>query len=107
VILEVAILNIVPGEEVRFQDDFGRAQSIIASMKGYASHQLQRCIETPSRYILLVQWQALADHTGFRESPRYQEWKNLLHHHYHPFPAVEHYELIFSSDGLLHTGGTQ
>ena len=97
-ILEVAILNIVDGEEERFQDDFGRAQSIISSMQGYVAHQLQRCIETPSRYILLVTWETLEDHTqGFRGSPQYQEWKKLLHHYYDPFPEVEHYEAIFSS----------
>ena len=97
-ILEVAILDVVNGEEDRFQDDFGGAQSIISSMNGYIAHQLQRCIEKPSRYILLVKWETLEDHTeGFRGSPQYQEWKNLLHHYYDPFPVVEHYEAIFSS----------
>ena len=97
-ILAVAILDIVHDEEDRFQDDFRRAQSIISSMKGYVAHQLQRCIETPSRYILLVKWETLEDHTeGFRGSSQYQEWKNLLHHYYDPFPEVEHYEAVFSS----------
>ncbi len=97
-ILEVAKLDVIPGEEARFQDDFRRAQSILSSMKGYISHQLQRCIETPSRYILLVRWETLEDHTeGFRRSSEYQEWKNLLHHYYDPFPQVEHYEVVFSS----------
>ena len=97
-ILEVARLDVIPGEEARFQDDFRRAQSILSSMKGYISHQLQRCIETPSRYILLVRWETLEDHTeGFRRSSKYQEWKNLLHHYYDPFPEVEHYEVVFSS----------
>ncbi len=80
-ILEVAILDVIPGEEDRFQDDFGGAQSIISSMNGYIAHQLQRCIETPSRYILLVRWKTFEDHTvDFRGSSEYQEWKNLLHH---------------------------
>ncbi len=97
-ILEVARLDVIPGEEARFQDDFGRAQAIISSMQGYISHQLQRCIETPSRYILLVRWETLEDHTeGFRRSSEYQEWKNLLYHYYDPFPEVEHYEVVFSS----------
>ena len=97
-ILEVARLDVKPGEEARFQDDFGRAQCIISSMKGYVSHQLQRCIETPSRYILLVRWETLEDHTeGFRGSSEYRKWKNLLHHYYDPFPEVEHYEAVFPS----------
>ena len=97
-ILELAILDVVPGKEERFQADFERAQSIISSMTGYIGHQLQRCVESPSRYLLLVRWETLEDHTeGFRGSSQYLEWKNLLHHYYEPFPAVEHYEVIFSS----------
>jgi heme-degrading monooxygenase HmoA len=94
-ILEVAILDVIPGQENEFQDAFAKASPIISSMSGYVSHQLQRCIENQNRYILLVNWEKLEDHTvGFRGSERYQEWKKLLHHFYDPFPTVEHYELI-------------
>lgn len=94
-ILEVAILDVIPGQTDAFEVAFGKAQSIIASMKGYVSHELQRCVETESRYVLLVRWETLEDHTvGFRESTEYQEWKALLHHFYDPFPVVEHYEPI-------------
>ena len=93
--LEVAILNVVPGKEAEFEVAFRAASAIISRMEGYISHQLQHCVENKSRYILLVNWKSLEAHTvGFRTSPRYQEWKNLLHHFYNPFPTVEHYELV-------------
>jgi heme-degrading monooxygenase HmoA len=92
-ILEVAILNIRDGLCDAFEVAFGEASPIIASRPGYVSHELRRCIETPSRYILLVQWQRLEDHTvGFRQSAEYQRWRTLLHHFYNPFPTVEHYD---------------
>ncbi len=92
-ILEVAVLDVRPGQEDDFEDAFKKASSIISSMHGYVSHQLRRCLENHSRYILLVEWETLEDHTiGFRGSPEYQEWKQLLHHFYDPFPTVEHYE---------------
>jgi heme-degrading monooxygenase HmoA len=92
VILEVAVLDVRPGEEDAFEAAFLRAAPIIASMPGYVRHALQRCIERRSRYILLVDWESLEAHTvGFRGSPQYQEWKRLLHHFYDPFPTVEHY----------------
>ena len=95
---EVAILNIRPGTSIAFENAFVHAQPIIASMPGYVSHQLQRCLEVPDKYLLLVKWQNLEDHTiGFRQSPRYNEWKQLLHHYYEPFPLVEHYEPVFVS----------
>ena len=94
-ILEVATLDIIPGKESDFERNFDEARHIIASMHGYIGHEVQRCIEKPSRYILLVRWQTLKDHTkGFRESPEYQQWKQLLHHYYDPFPEVEHYQTV-------------
>ena len=94
-ILEVAKLNVRPGEEDAFESAFRQASSIIASMPGYLGHQLHSCLEVDHQYLLLVQWQILEDHTvGFRGSPDYQEWKTLLHHFYDPFPVVEHYQQI-------------
>ena len=94
-ILEVAILDVKPGQETEFEEAFGKAQGIISSMQGYVSHQLQKCIEKENRYILLVHWESLEDHTtGFRGSPEYQKWKALLHHFYEPFPEVEHYQFL-------------
>lgn len=96
-ILEVAVLNVKQGQTEQFEANFAEAQTIIASMKGYVSHELQRCIEIPNQYILLVRWQTLEDHTvGFRGSEEYQRWKTLLHDFYDPFPSVEHYEPVFN-----------
>lgn len=96
-ILEVAPLSVRPGQTQAFEEAFSRAQKIIASMPGYVSHELQRCLEQANHYILLVRWQTLEDHeVGFRKSPQYQEWKALLHHFYDPFPTVLHYEAVTS-----------
>jgi len=98
-ILEVAVLDVKKGEESNFEIAFGKAQEIISRMVGYISHQLQKCIEKPNRYILLVNWNTLEDHTvGFRESEEYQEWRSLLHSFYEPFPEVEHYQSVYNSD---------
>jgi heme-degrading monooxygenase HmoA len=97
-ILEVVILDVIPNREKEFESAFAEASSIIASMTGYVSHQLQHCLEKQNRYLLLVQWETLEAHTiGFRGSNEYQEWKKRLHHFYDPFPVVEHYEMIFEN----------
>lgn len=96
-VLEVAVLSIRPGQSKAFEQAFAKAQAIISSMDGYASHQLQRCLEAPDRYLLLVEWRRLEDHTvGFRQSAGYQEWRGLLHHFYDPFPIVEHFEAVLA-----------
>ena len=92
-ILEHAPLDVRPGEEETFLLAFAEARPIISSMPGFVSLRLARCIERRSRFLLLVEWERLEDHTeGFRGSPDYQRWRALLHHFYDPFPTVEHYE---------------
>ena len=94
-ILEAAVLTLRPANSAAFERAFREAAPIIASMPGYLGHELQRCLETPDRYLLLVRWQTIEDHTiGFRQSPGYQRWRELLHHFYEPFPAVEHFQTV-------------
>ena len=94
-ILEVAVLQVRTGQAAEFERAFARAQLIIAAMPGYVSHELQRCLEVENKYLLLVRWEKLEDHTiGFRQSSQYQEWRKLLHHFYDPFPTVEHFESV-------------
>jgi heme-degrading monooxygenase HmoA len=99
-ILEVAVLDVIPCQEQDFEAAFTKASKIISMMPGYISHQLQHCLEKQNRYLLLVNWETLEAHTvGFRDSEPYQEWKWLLHRFYDPFPVVEHYEMILENPG--------
>ncbi|MBU8771585.1 MULTISPECIES: antibiotic biosynthesis monooxygenase [Cytobacillus] len=94
-ILEAVMLQVKEGMEEEYEQAFREASKIIASMKGYISHELQRCMEVKGKYLLLVKWESLEAHTvGFRQSKEYQEWKRQLHHFYDPFPAVEHFENV-------------
>jgi heme-degrading monooxygenase HmoA len=94
-VLEVAILDVKTGQNEEFVAAFQQAAPLIASIPGYVSHELQKCLEQQQRYILLAYWQTLEAHTiGFRQSAQYQEWKRLLHHFYDPFPTVEHYVAV-------------
>jgi heme-degrading monooxygenase HmoA len=96
-ITEHAILEVRPGCEREFESAFAKAKPIIAGMPGFRSLTLKRCIETPSRFLLLVEWQRLEDHTvGFRMSEGYETWRSLLHHFYDPFPTVEHFSSVAS-----------
>lgn len=92
-ILEQAVLQVKAGEESAFEAAMLRAAPVIAGAAGYIGHQLQRCIETPGRYLLLVRWEALEAHTvGFRGSPAFAEWRALIGSHFATPPLVEHYE---------------
>ena len=98
-ILEVAILNVVKGREKQFEEDFKIAGQYISSINGYVRHSLRKCIEQENKYILLVDWENIEDHTtGFKQSKQYLEWKNLLHNYYDPFPTVEHFETIIDAE---------
>ena len=94
-ILEMAVLKVNEGSGLQFEKDFAIGSQFIQSIPGYVNHSLRKCLEQENKYLLLVNWEKLEDHTvGFRESEAYLEWKKLLHHYYNPFPIVEHYEMV-------------
>ena len=94
-ILEVASRSVRPGQGAAFERAFAEAQAIIASMPGYISHQLQRSLDARDKYLLLVNWRSVEDHTvGFRQSSGYRQWRQLLHHFYDPPPTIEHFEMV-------------
>jgi heme-degrading monooxygenase HmoA len=87
-ILECAHMQVRDGQSVAFEGAFAEAPG---------DHRLDarlplrtRCSAAsrrPGHYLLLVEWDTVADHEeGFRKSPQYQRWKQLLHHFYDPFP---------------------
>ncbi|AHM60856.1 antibiotic biosynthesis monooxygenase [Flammeovirgaceae bacterium 311] len=103
-ILEVALLQVKKEFAHQFEKDFALAGKFISAIDGYLKHSLQKCIEQENKYLLLVEWRSLEDHTiGFRQSAEYQEWKALLHHYYDPFPVVEHFQTVLEHAGNADT----
>ena len=97
-ITEHALLDVTPGREDEFVRAMERAKTIIAASPGFRSLRVERCVERPSCFLLLVEWERLEDHTeGFRGSPAYEEWRAALHHFYDPFPVVEHFEAVVTA----------
>ncbi|HUQ54891.1 antibiotic biosynthesis monooxygenase [Lentzea sp.] len=101
-ILEQAVLDVVPGRSDEFEWAFGEARSLISASPGFLGLELLRSLETPSRYLLLVRWESLEAHTvGFRQGPSYARWSSLLHPFYSPFPVVEHYSSALSTSSSV------
>lgn len=99
-ILEAVVLNVRKRESPEFEAAFDEAKSIVAASPGFISLRLMRCLETPGRYQLLIEWARLEDHVvGFRESAPFSEWRRLLHHFYEPMPLVEHFEPLIEVSG--------
>jgi heme-degrading monooxygenase HmoA len=94
-VTEHALLEVKPGLEDEFMSTMDHAKSIIAASPGFLGLRVERCVERPNCFLLLVDWTSLEAHTeGFRGSEAYQEWRSLLHHFYDPFPVVEHFEVV-------------
>jgi heme-degrading monooxygenase HmoA len=96
-ILEAAMLKVHAGQESAFEAAMRQAAPVIASSSGYLGHELRRCMETPGRYLLLVQWETLEAHTvGFRQSPAFTKWREIIGGFFAEPPVVEHYEGVLS-----------
>ena len=91
-IFEHALLPVRPGQEDEFERAFATARTLIEASPGCLRLTLSRGIESPSSYLLLVEWESVDAHlVGFRGSAAFQEWRRLLHHFYDPAPIVEHF----------------
>ena len=85
----------LPGREDEFLAAMEQAKALIAASPWFVSLRVERCVERPNGFLLLVEWERLEDHTeGFRGSPAYEQWRGALHHFYDPFPTVEHYDVV-------------
>jgi heme-degrading monooxygenase HmoA len=92
VVVEVATFEILPGAEDDFLAAYGEARRLVAECEGCQSMRLIRGVESPSRFLLVVEWESLEAHTeGFRGSDRFPAWRALLSPHFAAPPAVEHY----------------
>ena len=92
-ILEIAEIDVKPGEEALFEASVQAAKPAFARARGFRSLALQRSVENRTRYLLFVQWDTLDDHlVHFRNSENFAEWRRLAGPHFAAPPRVEHYE---------------
>jgi heme-degrading monooxygenase HmoA len=90
-IFEIAEIQIKPGEEEAFEAGVAKALPLFSRAKGCKGMELQRSVETPSKYRLVVKWETVDDHmVHFRGSEDFQEWRRLVGPHFGAAPVVEH-----------------
>ncbi|MBB6250978.1 antibiotic biosynthesis monooxygenase family protein [Nitrospirillum iridis] len=94
-ILETAIFDILPGRGGDFEAAIAQALPLLAATEGYLTHRVRRCVEDPNRYLLLVEWRSVADHMeGFRNSPRFPQWRSLIGPFFAVPPQVQHHSFV-------------
>jgi heme-degrading monooxygenase HmoA len=95
VILEIADIRIHPGSQAAFEAAVARGLAeVVAASPGFVRSALRRGIESPERYMLLIEWQRLEDHTvGFRQSEAFGRWRAIVGPYFAAPPAVEHFAL--------------
>ena len=99
-ILEIADIRIHPGQQAAFEEALKKATEIVLpKAKGVNGFKVNRCIETPERYILQIFWDTLEDHTvGFRQGPLFAEWRSCIGPFFAGPPLVEHFTLLMKSE---------
>ncbi|MEP7348464.1 MAG: antibiotic biosynthesis monooxygenase [Sphingorhabdus sp.] len=91
-IIEHALLQVRAGEELAFEAAMAEAKPLIAASPGFLGIEVRPSAESAGTYLLLVRWQSVADHRdGFRQSDRYQAWRDLLHQFYDPMPTISYF----------------
>jgi len=98
-ILEHADIRIHPGQQTRFDAAIARGvETVIAKAKGYRGHKVQKGIESPERYLLMIYWETLENHTvDFRGSAAFADWRAIVGPFFAAPPTVEHFNLLTES----------
>ncbi|MGL4229929.1 MAG: antibiotic biosynthesis monooxygenase family protein [Casimicrobium sp.] len=99
-ILEIADITITAGKQAEFDEAIKRGLETVASKaNGFRGHKVNKCIETPERYVLMIYWETLEDHTiGFRQGPLFAEWRAIVGPFFAKPPHVEHFTLLTKSE---------
>jgi heme-degrading monooxygenase HmoA len=91
-VLEIARFSIVPGQEDDFAAAYAHARELLVTSPGCRTIRMTRGIESPSTFVLMVEWDSLDAHeVGFRQSERFPAWRALIGPYFAEAPAVEHY----------------
>ena len=100
-ILELADIRIQPGRQQDFERAIERGVAeVICHAKGFIRYQVRHGIESPERYVLLIEWETLENHTvDFRGSPAFQDWRAIVGPFFAQPPVVEHFSLIGDQAG--------
>lgn len=94
-VLEHALITVRPDSHAEFEAAMAKARGVISQAHGFRSFRLHRGVEAPDRYLLLVEWDTLEDHTvGFRESPAFLEWRSHIGPYFDSPPTVDHYDPV-------------
>lgn len=98
-ILEVADIRIAPGKQAEFDAAIQRgAETVISKAKGFRGYKVNKGIESPERYLLMIYWETLEDHTvAFRQGPLFPEWRAIVGPFFAQPPVVEHFDLLAKS----------
>lgn len=90
-VLEVALMDVTAGTEAAFTADFHRGKVLLANAAGCRGVRMTHGIETPTRFVLLVEWDSVADHEAFRAGDDFPRWRALVGPHFATPPHVEHF----------------
>ena len=91
-VLEVALIDVKEGQEDDFAAAYVKARNVLATTPGCRSVRMTRGVETPTRFVLLVEWDSIEAHLdNFRATERFTEWRALIGLYFDGAPRVEHF----------------
>ena len=91
-VLEVALIDVNPGQEEKFVAAYAEARAGLVGTPGCRSVRMTCGVESPSRFVLLVEWDSVRAHEeNFRATERYTTWRSIIGPYFANPPVVEHF----------------
>jgi heme-degrading monooxygenase HmoA len=91
-VLEVALIDVTPGTEDAFVTAYQSVVHLVAGTPGCRTVRMTRGVETPTRFVLLIEWDSVEAHElNFRQTERFTQWRAAIGPHFAGPPHVEHF----------------
>ncbi len=90
-VLEVALIDVTDPDG--FVEAYLGARPILAETQGCRSVRMTHGIESPDRFVLLVEWDSVEAHeVNFRATERFARWRAAIGPFFAGPPRVEHFD---------------
>jgi heme-degrading monooxygenase HmoA len=90
-VTEIADLPVVPGQEDAFAAAYAEGTKLLLAAPGCRGSRLIRGVESPSRFIAIIEWESKEAHLAYLESENFGRFGALIGHFFAGDATVEHF----------------
>ena len=91
---EIAVFRVQEGHEEKFVEAYNGVSEILENAEGSSGVSLNRGVENPDSFTLIVEWDSVESHTILTQQPEFGRFGEAIQPHLADQPEVRHVEPV-------------